>query len=60
LAGELIQALASRWKFGLLDDQNRKAVLDGERKPAALADETFAFQLQARPARVHWAAKDFE
>jgi len=60
LARELIQTLASGWKFGLLDHQNRKAVLDGECKLAALAEETFAFQLQAGPARVQWAAKDFE
>ncbi len=60
MARELIQALASGRKLGFLDDQNRKAIFDGERKPAALADETFAFGLQAGPARVHWAAKDFE
>jgi hypothetical protein len=60
LAGELMQALTSGWKFSLLDDQNGKAILDRELKLAALADETFAFQMEARPAGVHGAAKDFE
>jgi len=60
LARELTQALATRGEFSLLDDQDRKAILDGKLKPAALADETIAFQVQARPAGVHWAAEDFK
>jgi hypothetical protein len=38
LAGELIEAGASRRQFGFLDNQNRKAILDLEFEPAALTD----------------------
>jgi hypothetical protein len=60
LTGELIQAVATGRKFGFLDYQDRKAVLDRILKPAALANEMLAFQIEPRPARVHGAAEDFE
>src|SRR5262245_19485581 len=60
LAGQVAQTLASRRQFGLLDDQHRKAVLDRELEPAALAHEPVLLQRQLRMAGIHRATQNGE
>jgi hypothetical protein len=60
LARKLTEAVAAGGKLSFLNDQNRKAVLDGILQPATLADEPIALQQEPRSARVQWAAENVE
>jgi hypothetical protein len=59
LAGELIEAGAAGWQFGVLNDQLGKAVRDGEFETAARTDQPGAVLNQAT-VTVKRTAKDIQ
>jgi hypothetical protein len=58
LTGELLNALATFGQHGLLDEQGREAVADGEGEAAALAEEAFAVEVESGVAGVERTAED--